>query len=96
MKGRAPLPAVGHGIQIGGIFEKFAALDIAADVGQVLKDHAAGPHIGVAHLAIAHLALWQAHVQTGGGQSAAGEIPKDPIQIGGRGIDHCIACRGPL
>ena len=96
MKGGAPLPAVGHGVQIGRIFEELAALNVAADVGQVLKDHPAGPHVGVAHLAVAHLALRQAHIQSGGGQPAAGEVPEDPVQIWGGGVDHRVARGGTL
>ena len=94
VQGRAPLPAVGHGLQIGGIFEKLAAVDVPADVGQVLEDHPAGPHVGVAHLAVAHLAVGQAHVQAGGGQLTARTVPEDPVQVGGGCVGHRVAGAG--
>ena len=91
VQGRAPLPAVGHGLHIGGVLKEGAAFNVTADVGQVLEHHTAGADVGVAHLAVAHLALRQAHVQAGGGQAAAGALGKNLIQVGGGGVGHSVA-----
>ena len=91
VQGGAPLLAVGHGLQIGGVLEERAAFNVTADVGQVLEHHAAGADVGVAHLAVAHLPLGQTHVQSGSGQTAAGTLSKNLVQIGGRSVGHSVA-----
>ena len=66
VQGGPPFPAVLHGLQIGRILEELPAVDVPADVGQVLEYHPARADVGVAHLAVAHLPIGQAHIQPGG------------------------------
>ena len=53
VQGGPPFPAVLHGLQIGRVLEELPAVDVPADVGQVLEYHPARADVGVAHLAVA-------------------------------------------
>jgi hypothetical protein len=67
VQGGALLLAGGHSGEVRRIFRQGAVLGSLGDLRQILKDHPARAHIGVAHLAVADLPLGQTHVQPGGG-----------------------------
>ena len=83
-----------HGLVIGGILEKFAGFDGAADAGQILKDDAAAADVGMPHFAVAHLPGGQTHVQPRGGEGGMGILGKEPIQHRGIGQRHGVAGAG--
>ena len=79
------------GLEQTGVLEEIAGLDVPGDPGQVLEHHTACADVGVAHLAVAHLPLGQTYVQAGGGQTAAGAVTEDLVQVGLRGVGDGVA-----
>ena len=63
---------VGHGLQVGRVFEEAAVGYGVGYPGQILEHDASRADVGVADLAVAHLAFRQAHVEAGGGQPGVG------------------------
>lgn len=91
VQGRTPFPAVLHRLCIGGVFKKFAALNITADVGQVLEHHPAPrrcwyvpPHCCPS---APQADLHPARRRTAG----SGALGKNTVQIRGRGIGYGVA-----
>ena len=86
--------AIVHGLVIGGVLEKFAGFNGAADPGQVLEHHPAAADVGVAHLAVAHLPGGQTHIQSGGRECGIGIFGKQTVQHRSIGQGHGVAGAG--
>ena len=65
-----------HGLDVNRVLEELAVFNLLAHLGQDLEHNTACADIGMSHLGVAHLALRQTHIQSGGGELAAGVLGK--------------------
>ena len=77
----AAVLGVVHGLDIHGVFEELAVLDLLTYLGQDLEHDAAGADIRVSDLGVTHLTLGQTYGKTAGLKAGAGVGAEELIQI---------------
>ena len=94
VQGMAAGLGIFNGLEVDGVLEELAVLDLLGHLGQDLEHDAARAHVGVADLGVAHLPLGQAHVEAGGLEAGVGIFGKEFIEIGGVGNIDGVAAGG--